>query len=440
MKMQLLVLGILTTCHVSQQGLTHLLAKKFVGAKLFKKFKALDQCEVIWENVKHPHCETSWHQQCDPVIRNECNTEYVEQCVWDTETKCRTEERQQCETKNIEFCETEAIQKCIENIEKMCKTEYVEECWEENEKDCKTSQECGTRQDRVCSYSKKWVCDKVEHPEPEAEPKSKSLHRLGRSPQAEPASRHKRGLHYFYESTVSRTEPEPESHYGSSYSYPETEPESEPRRFGKRSIDEDFISINEDEMLDRFENLPMRELLKLTEELTEGDIDEKEDEVLNQKLAKRSKRATFGHIAGALGISALYKKFLSTQEECRQIDVPDCAEVPIHSCWDVTKCQDKKVPKCRKIPQEVCWEEPKEKCWTEPHQTCRQEPKEKCWNIPEEICVEEPKQNCWKEPQENCFKVTDEQCKDVPQEVCDTVNVKVAKRRCQDDGSRSGSH
>ena len=39
----LLTLGL---CQISQQGLTHLLAKKFVGAKLFKKMKALNQCEV----------------------------------------------------------------------------------------------------------------------------------------------------------------------------------------------------------------------------------------------------------------------------------------------------------------------------------------------------------------------------------------------------------
>ena len=269
----------------------------------------------------------------------------------------------------------------------------------------RVSQECGTRQDQVCSYSKKWVCDKVDHhhPEPVAEPKASHGPRSSPEPEPEHGSRHRRGFHNFYSSSVSQAEPEPETHRQSSYTYPESEPE--PRHFGKRSVDEGTFSITEDEMLDRFENLPMRELLVLTEEITENDFDEKEDEILNLKLARRSKRATFGHIAGALGISALYKKFLSTQEECRQIDVPDCAKVPIYSCWDVTKCQDKKVPKCRQVPEEICWEEPKEKCWTEPQQTCRQEPKEKCWTIPEEVCVEEPNQKCWKEPQENCFQV-----------------------------------
>jgi len=231
---------------VSQQGVTHLLAKKFVGAKLFKKFKALDQCEVIWENVKHPHCETSWTKQCEPVVRNECSTEYVEQCTWDTETKCRKEERQQCETMHVEFCETEAIQTCVENLETMCKKEFVEECWEENEKDCKVSQECGTRQDQVCSYSKKWVCDKVDHhhPEPVAEPKASHGPRGSPEPEPEHGSRHRRGFHNFYSSSVSQAEPEPETHRQSSYTYPESEPE--PRHFGKRSVDEGTFSITEE--------------------------------------------------------------------------------------------------------------------------------------------------------------------------------------------------
>ena len=50
----------LMCCEISLQGLTHLLAKKFVGAKFFKKMKALKQCDLVWENVEHPHCETSW--------------------------------------------------------------------------------------------------------------------------------------------------------------------------------------------------------------------------------------------------------------------------------------------------------------------------------------------------------------------------------------------
>ena len=51
---------LLTCCEISLQGLTHLLAKKFVGAKFFKKMKALKQCDLVWENVEHPHCETTW--------------------------------------------------------------------------------------------------------------------------------------------------------------------------------------------------------------------------------------------------------------------------------------------------------------------------------------------------------------------------------------------
>ena len=59
----LLTLSIfLACCEISLQGLTGLLAKKFVGAKFFKKIKELKKCDLVWENVEHPHCETSWER------------------------------------------------------------------------------------------------------------------------------------------------------------------------------------------------------------------------------------------------------------------------------------------------------------------------------------------------------------------------------------------
>ena len=107
----------------------------------------------------------------------------------------------------------------------------------------------------------------------------------------------------------------------------------------KRSVDAKVVKDVEEEMMDRFEKMSMRSLLELTDTMTEEDFEEDEDEEeLEQKLEVRAKRS-LGAVAGAIGLTALYKKFLSTQEECRQVEVPHCAEVPIETCYDVRNCQ-----------------------------------------------------------------------------------------------------
>ena len=39
---------------------------------------------------------------------------------------------------------------------------------------------------------------------------------------------------------------------------------------------------------------------------------------------------------------------------------------------------------------------------------------------------------CWQEPEESCWEVEEQQCEDVPQEHCQNVNVRVARRKCDD--------
>ena len=85
--------------------------------------------------------------------------------------------------------------------------------------------------------------------------------------------------------------------------------------------------------------------MELTHSMTDEDFSEdEEDDELTYKLESRQKRETFVHLAGALGLSHLYKKFLSTQDECRQVEVPHCADLPVESCWDVRKCKTVQVP------------------------------------------------------------------------------------------------
>ena len=42
--------------------LHHHFVKKLIGKKIFHKLRALNKCEVIWEEVSHPHCETTWEK------------------------------------------------------------------------------------------------------------------------------------------------------------------------------------------------------------------------------------------------------------------------------------------------------------------------------------------------------------------------------------------
>ena len=111
----------------------------------------------------------------------------------------------------------------------------------------------------------------------------------------------------------------------------------------KRSVDARIVRNVEEEMMDRFEKMSMRSLLGLTDQMTEQDfLEEAEDEELERKLKVRAKRS-LSLMAGAFGLSALYKKFLSTQDDCRQLDVPLCAEVPVETCYDVRSCQVKEL-------------------------------------------------------------------------------------------------
>ena len=60
-KWSLSIFILLAFCEISFQGLhKKLLAKTFLGAKFFKKIKELKKCDLVWENVEHPHCETTW--------------------------------------------------------------------------------------------------------------------------------------------------------------------------------------------------------------------------------------------------------------------------------------------------------------------------------------------------------------------------------------------
>lgn len=107
----------------------------------------------------------------------------------------------------------------------------------------------------------------------------------------------------------------------------------------KRSVDTKVVKDVEEEMMNRFEKISMRSLLELTDTMTEKDFEQDNDDAeLEQKLEVRAKRS-LSAVAGAIGLSAIYKKFLSTQDECRQVDVPHCAEVPIETCYDVRNCE-----------------------------------------------------------------------------------------------------
>ena len=40
--------------------LHHHFVKKLIGKKIFHKLRAQDKCDVVWEEMTHPHCQTVW--------------------------------------------------------------------------------------------------------------------------------------------------------------------------------------------------------------------------------------------------------------------------------------------------------------------------------------------------------------------------------------------
>jgi len=374
------------------QLLHHHFGKKLLGKKIFKKLRALDQCEVVWEEISHPHCETTWEKECEPWTTEECSIEKVEQCKDVVERNCKVEHKEQCTTEYMEKCETVGLQQCEEISQEKCQTDWVDECWEEDQEKCTTKKECSTKNQNVCSKVFKWVCTKRDH-------------------QEEPSLLHDHGL---ADSILSNPI----------------------RSLLKRSIEQHHEQEEEDSMImfEKFEKLPTKELLRLVDEMTEDDfLEEKEEETrMLEAKVERSKRSALASIAGAIGISALYSKFLSTQDNCYRKKMPHCAEVPVDSCYDVQQCHTMKVPRCKKEAVRKCWEEPQQRCWTEPKENCWQEPEESCWQVPHENCWDETVQKCWEQPQQNCQQVEDQKCVEVPREHCKDVPVKVARKYCKD--------
>ena len=192
-------------------------------------------------------------------------------------------------------------------------------CWEEDQQNCRTTRECSTVSKNVCSKIFKWVCTKTE-------PKPKS-------------QAHAHGL----------------AHSNPIRSLLERSPAP-----AHQEEEEDSLV-----MFEKFEKLPTKDLLRLVDEMSEEDFrEENEDEaVLMEKHMGRSKRSALVTIAGAIGISSLYKKFLSTQDNCYKKKMPHCAEVPVESCHDVQKCETVRVPRCKKEPVKKCWEVCTDQTW-----------------------------------------------------------------------------
>lgn len=369
--------------------LHHHFVKKLIGKKIFHKLRAQDKCDVVWEEVSHPHCQTTWEMECKPWSREACSTEQVEECKDVVERNCQTSHEEKCMTEYRDKCETMGVERCQEETEQKCRTDWVDECWEEDQQNCRTNQECSTVSKKVCSKIFQWVCTKTE-PKPKPQ-----LHEHART---------------------------------------DTVHSNPIRSLFKRSIDAAHQEEEEDSMVmfEKFEKLPTKDLLRLVDEMAEEDFREENEEetLLMEKHMGRSKRSALTTIAGAIGISSLYKKFLSTQDNCYKKKMPHCAEVPVESCYDVQQCETVSVPRCKKEARQKCWEEPSQKCWIENKENCWQEPEENCWQVPHENCWDETVQKCWKKPQQHCQQVEEEKCTEVPRENCKDVMVKVAKNYC----------
>merc|ERR1712234_80958 len=154
---------------------------KFIGKlgdKLAKKLgggEPEENCQVVWEEHKQPHCSTDYKQVCEDGYEEKCTTEYVRECVTDnqrkcstdyveqctptTETKCATEYTNQCSTIYEQSCHTVQDQQCWDEPVQECSTTYEEQCWTEDKRECSSVPECSTIYDKQCSTSYRTECN-----------------------------------------------------------------------------------------------------------------------------------------------------------------------------------------------------------------------------------------------------------------------------------------
>merc|ERR1711931_258871 len=96
--------------------------------KGFKKGKKDEDCKIVWEEHKQPHCSTEYEQICKEEHIEECTTEYEKQCVTENERQCTTEYSQNCVDEYNQECKTWNEKICSTNKETQCKTEYEKQC------------------------------------------------------------------------------------------------------------------------------------------------------------------------------------------------------------------------------------------------------------------------------------------------------------------------
>merc|ERR1711962_225995 len=152
------------------------IGNRFSGKFDFKK-KEEEQCSVIWENHKQPHCsteyekicqdeqieqcKTDYEKQCTTEYKNECSTEYSTSCEQEYKQECRNWEEEECTTVSERQCKTDYSKECTTTSEKQCKTEYSQECSRTYEDQCTTVQdkECWDEPTQECKTAYRQVCD-----------------------------------------------------------------------------------------------------------------------------------------------------------------------------------------------------------------------------------------------------------------------------------------
>lgn len=110
--------------------------------KLFKKSKK--NCDIIWTEHIHPHCETTTEQMCQQMYKDECKEEMTEECSMHYE----------------EVCHTEMLQECMMEYRQDCKTEQIQRCKMEYTTECSSTPHCETIEEEKCSTKYQKICDK----------------------------------------------------------------------------------------------------------------------------------------------------------------------------------------------------------------------------------------------------------------------------------------
>ena len=315
---------LLSVCLDDVGGFKHL-------KKLFGKKDTVKECDIVWTEHVHPHCETTEEKVCETVYEDVCTVEYISQCRQIHEPVCHTDYTTECKTSYSQKCETEHSQQCKTEYSQACSS--YPKCWEVEE------EKCSVKYQKICTAD-------LAMPEPV-------------KPKEQPEKRWKRSVHKLKRTLVKKAQKKSELVHA---------------LLQKRSVPtlqklpEPVFPEEQDEEKIRTKRFAHHLLKKLVSKKSE---DNEKEELCHHVPHKHC--------------------VVVPVEKCE--DVEECHDVPEEKCWQEPqeRCWEEPQEECWQEPRETCNQEARQVCEEKPQETCNQVPREQCSQVPREHCEYLPK-------------------------------------------------